>query len=118
MIASANRFHGHSSLRYVYQKGRNIRGSLFAVKYITNSRRDTYRAAVVVSRKVAKSAVVRNRIRRRLYEIIRQHSPRFSEPFDIVVTVYSDQAASMDFEKLEEQLTDQLHKAEILKSKH
>ena len=67
MIARAHRFHGHNSLRYVYGRGKIIRGQFFSLKYALNSKRRRYRAAVVVSRKVHKSAVVRNRIRRETF---------------------------------------------------
>jgi ribonuclease P protein component len=71
MISRSHRFHGYNSLRHVYRHGRMARGSQFAVKAALNPRRQTYRVAVVVSRKVNKSAVARNRMRRRLYELVR-----------------------------------------------
>lgn len=115
MIAKENRFHGHSSLRYVYQHGKQIRGAVLSLKYAPNDRREAYRAAVVVSRKVAKAAVVRNRIRRRIYEIIRQQAPGFDRPYDLVITVYNDQAATLTAEKLQALVAEQFEKARILK---
>lgn len=106
MIDAAHRFHGRGSLRFVYQHGKTVRGPLLALKYIRNQRRTAYRVAVVVSRKVHKSAVVRNRIRRRLYEIIRLHSEHISVPYDLVLTVFSEQVAELD--SLE--LTQMMHK--------
>lgn len=114
MIARAHRFHGFNSLRAVYQRGQMVRGPLCTIKFIPNSRRGSYRAAVVVSRKVHKSAVVRNRIRRRLYEIIRVQADKFNGAFDIVITVYSDKLATMDAAELETMITRQLAKAGVL----
>lgn len=88
MISRKNRFHGYNSLRNVYRNGRVARGGLFAVKALANPRRQSYRVAVVVSRKVNKSAVARNRIRRRLYEISRELGQSISQPHDIVITVF------------------------------
>ena len=66
MLTKSQRFHGHNSLRPVYNKGRSVYGH--SLKFIwTSSNGPISRAAVVVSKKVHKSAVVRNRIRRRLY---------------------------------------------------
>jgi len=90
MIPRQNRFAGHGSLNYVYRHGRTIRGPLFAVKAVSNSRRQTYRVAVVVSRKINKSAVARNRMRRRLYEIVHGLGPDINGPYDIVITVFHD----------------------------
>ncbi len=64
MISRKHRFHGYGSLKYVYKNGAAVRGPLFAIKFVENPKRDTYRLAVVISRKINKSAVARNRIRR------------------------------------------------------
>ncbi|HYH75814.1 MAG TPA: ribonuclease P protein component [Candidatus Saccharimonadales bacterium] len=114
MIDRIHRFQGHGSLRFVYQKGKVVRGQFCSLKFISNSRRDTYRLAVVVSRKVHKSAVVRNRIRRRIYEIIRHEEAAICGPFDLVFTVYNDQLATMPAAELRGALVSQLKKACVL----
>lgn len=101
MLSRAHRFHGHNSLRYVYQHGNTVRGPLTAIKYSTNDRRETYRVAIVVSKKVSKSAVRRNRIRRRLYESIRQIEDRIVKPYDIVITVFHEQIADIPQKELD-----------------
>ena len=114
MITKIHRFHGHGSLRFVYQRGETIRGQFGSIKFVRNSRRQTYRMAVVVSRKVHKSAVVRNRIRRRLYEVVRRAEPRMTGPFDLVFTVFSDQVAELEAAELEFLVLSKLEKAGIL----
>lgn len=116
MIDRTHRFQGYGSLRFVYQKGQIIRGAYGSLKYIINRRRTTYRVAVVVSRKVHKSAVVRNRIRRRLYEIIRTEASRIREPYDLVFIVYSDQLASLPAAQLRQGVVEKLEKAGILRA--
>lgn len=113
MIDKTHRFQGHGSLRFVYQKGQTVRGQFCSLKYIVNKRRRRFRVAVVVSRKVHKSAVVRNRIRRRMYEAVRKHSVRIVQPFDLVLTAYSDQLAEMPAEQLETAVLEKLEKAGI-----
>jgi ribonuclease P protein component len=115
MISSAHRFHGHNSLNFVYKNGQTVRGPLFAIKYIENSRRRTYRAAVVVSRKVNKSAVARNRIRRRLYAIVRELDPEIAAPYDIVISVFHDSLLEEAPKNLSHQLKRQLEQAGIIK---
>jgi ribonuclease P protein component len=114
MINRKHRFHGHNSLTYVYRNGRNVRGPLMAIKYITNSRRTDYRLAVVVSKKVSKSAVTRNRIRRRLYEAVRRHEPQLIQSYDIVVTVFSETLKDLPADQVERMVTAQLKQAGIL----
>ncbi len=54
-----------------------------------------FRVAVVVSKKVSKSAAKRNRIRRRIYEAIRLLAPTYLKNQDIVVTVFDDRIVSL-----------------------
>lgn len=114
MISRKNRFHGHGSLRYVYRNGKTVRGPLCAIKYVDNPKRNEYRLAVVVSKKVHKSAVVRNRIRRRIYEAVRLEAPGMQGAFDIVLTVFSDQVASIPAEEVTKTVRAQLKQAKIL----
>lgn len=115
MIGRRNRFHGYNSLRTVYKKGAVARGPLFAVKAAPNQRRDSYRVAVVVSRKVNKSAVARNRMRRRLYELIRELAPAINAPFDIVITVFQPSLIDQSHQELKAQLLKQLKELDIVK---
>lgn len=91
------------------------RGPLFGVKALDNPRRDAYRAAVVVSRKVSKSAVDRNRIRRRLYAAIQELDGRFAVPHDIVVTVFSNGVIELPAAELASQLKKQFKELGIVK---
>jgi ribonuclease P protein component len=115
MISRKHRFHGRNSLRFVYSNGQTIRGPLFAVKSILNPRRSEFRVAVVVSRKVHKSAVARNRIRRRIYEAIRELKAEISQPYDIVITVFHDVILEESPKNLSKQIKKQLKMAGILK---
>lgn len=114
MISRAHRFHGHGSLRYVYQHGHTVRGPLTAIKYVENSRRTQYRLAVVVSKKITKSAVKRNRIRRRLYEAVRAHESQLIKPFDIVITVFHEKLLTLPAEELQRLVRAQLLQAGVL----
>lgn len=117
MLSRTNRFKGYGGLRYVYKKGTSVRSAYFNVRHVLNKRRDQYRLAVVVSRKVHKSAVKRNRIRRRLYEVFRLLSPQFTGPFDMVCTVYSDQILQLSHTELTEAVYQALIQAGIIDNK-
>lgn len=114
MISRRHRFHGYGSLKNVYRNGAIVRGPLFAVKSLTNPKRDSYRLAVVVSRKVNKSAVARNRIRRRLYEAVRVLEEDILRPHDIVLTVFHDSLLNEPASSLAHQVKKQLTEAGIL----
>lgn len=115
MISRAHRFHGHGSLRYVYQHGQTVRGPLCALKYVRNKKRKSYRLAVVVSKKVHKSAVKRNRIRRRIYEAVRLAAVDILA-HDMVITVFHEQLAELTAEELTKMIKAQLKQAGIVQS--
>ncbi len=116
MISRAHRFHGFNSLRQVYQQGAIARGPLFAVKAMPNPRRRSYRAAIVVSRKVNKSAVARNRMRRRLYSLMRRLEPQLTQSFDIVITVFQNDLLEASPHELQGQLKRQFKQLHIIDS--
>lgn len=100
MVESSNRFHGTNSLNYVYRQGQTLRSKYFSIKFAPNSRRQTYRVAVVVSKKISKSAPVRNRIRRRLYELVRVEIADKLSNLDIVITVFDEETAKLSAPEL------------------
>jgi ribonuclease P protein component len=107
MIPFNNRFHGHSSLSYVYKNGAVIRSHSLIVKYVPNSHRDQSRIAVVISKKTLKSAVRRNRIRRRIYEYVRLKLPTLKAVYDIAFIVTSSDFINLTHQEMVEQI-DQL----------
>lgn len=92
MIRRANRFHGHRSVSRV--KGSVVHTQHLTLRVAKNRHKD-YRAAVVVSKKVASSAVVRNRIRRRLFEQIRTQGRLNGSPLDVVIYVKTTDVAQL-----------------------
>lgn len=102
MIASKHRFHGLNSLNYVYRHGKTVRTKYFAAKYCQNKFRTDYRVSVVVSKKVSKSAPARNRIRRRLYELLRTEAGDKLPNLDIVITVFDEQVATIETKELKQ----------------
>ena len=98
MLSYKNRFHGHGSLRYVYANGNSVR---------------TQKIVVKVSKKVLKSAVGRNRIRRRVYEIIRNELPKIDGTFDVVVLVFHKSVKDIPHEELKETLINTFKEADF-----
>ena len=91
MIRRQHRFHGLHALAFAYKNGKTIRGKEISLRYVLNTRQSQWRAAVVVSKKVHKSAVVRNRLRRQMYEVIRM-SPQPTANYDLIFTIHSPDA--------------------------
>lgn len=114
MIHQTHRFHGRKSLNFVFKRGQTIRTHHIALKYVRNPQAKSYRVAVVVSRKVSKLAVVRNRIRRRIYEVIRTTEAHIVAPYDMVFIVYEIELAQLPAIEVRGAVQNLLHKAGIV----
>ncbi len=114
MLSHRNRFHGHGSLRYVYNHGSKVRTKDLGLHYIENSKRTHSRFAIVVSKKVHKSAVKRNRVRRRLYEMVRHELPQIKTTHDFVITVFTPEVIEIEKDILAKQLRELLVKEKLI----
>ncbi len=95
MLARHFRFRGLGSVRAAMNHGSTTRAGLFTIKKLPRHNQPLPRAAVVVSRKVAKRAVTRNRIRRRMYEQLQIHWDRITVPMDVVVIAHDTRLATL-----------------------
>jgi ribonuclease P protein component len=86
------------------------------MRYQPTNRRSGYRAAVIVSRKIHKSAVVRNRIRRRVYAALTNYESKFSSPYDLVFLVLSEAITKLPYSELENLVLSQLKQADVIDS--
>ncbi len=76
--------------------------------------RKRQRYAVVVSKKILKSAVGRNRIRRRVYEAIRTELPNIQKPVDCIFIINTKEIAQINFKDLRGLIHDLLIEAKII----
>ena len=104
MLKYQFRFHGHGSLGYLYRRGKSVRVRRASLRYVSNLRRPNGRVAVIVGKKVSKSAVVRNRIRRRVFEVVRTHHEHIRPQFDIAITIFSIEYATMPADELKTEI--------------
>jgi ribonuclease P protein component len=116
MLSYNYRFHGHSSLCYVFKNGEATRSRDLTLRWSVNKHRKTSRFSVSISKKVLKSAVKRNRVRRRLYEIIRLALAEFSGTYDIVFIVTSAELLTLDHDSLRESVFKTLREAGLLRT--
>ena len=100
MLNKKYRFHSRGGVRYVYQKGKTIRSTKMSLVYTPNTKGFT-RIAVVVSKKVNKTAIGRNRMRRRVYEVLRKNFNLIPPKTDYIFVIYSRDVLTMPFNELE-----------------
>lgn len=114
MLSQNHRFHGHGSLRFVLKNGMTTRSKFLTIRYSKNNKRVHSRFSVVVSKKISKRAVVRNRIRRRVYEILRLQLPRIQSAYDVVVIVNELSVQDLSSLELNKMLIGLLEKESLL----
>ena len=114
MLTHKHRFHGHGSLRYLYAKGQTARTRNLMIRFTTNDQRLHSRVAVIVSKKIFKAAVKRNRARRRIFEIVRHDFENIKGTYDFTITVFSAEVITLPHETLLAEVRQLLSTAHLL----
>lgn len=68
---------------------------------------------MIIGKKVVKSAVIRNRIRRRLYEVLRRHWDNISPETDLALIAFSADIATIPAREVESAVLHVLHAAKL-----
>ena len=113
MLNKKYRFHSRGGVRFVYKNGKTIRRGKASLVVCENARGFT-RIAVVVSKKVMKTAVGRNRIRRRVYEILRKNFELVPKGRDYIFVIFSKEVMEMPNVELEKLLGELFEESKIV----
>ena len=116
MLNKKYRFHSRGGVRYVYKHGKTVRSPKASLVFADNARGFT-RIAVVVSKKVEKTAVGRNRIRRRIYEALRVNFEDIPKGRDYVFVVFSREMIRLPFDELEKTLGKLIEESKVCYNK-
>jgi ribonuclease P protein component len=85
-------------------KGSLYHGPFFSVRMKKNTKREPFSFAVVVSKKIAKTAVGRNLLKRRVRAVIEERfRSRMDEPLSLIFFMKKE-AASLPFSDLKKQI--------------
>lgn len=76
----------------MYKNGKIFGNRDFVLRYIKNGK-NTNRLGIVVSKKVSKKAVVRNRIRRQIKSYLHLNSSKLKQGYDMIITAKPSCAA-------------------------
>ena len=89
-----------SEFNRFFSLGRRLQSKLFQVVFHPHK---SFHASVVVSKKVEKSAVKRNKIRRRLYDILRRHKDAGGKS-GIYIIIVKGGANKLSYKELKKEL--------------
>jgi len=96
-----------------YKKGKSVVSSILVLYYVKNRENRFNYLGITVSKKVGK-AVLRNRVRRLIYENFRQRAQKLKKGYNIVFVARSG-ASEADFYDIGRAMDHILFKSELLK---
>ena len=102
MLVSENRLRKKRDIDNVFKKGKTITGNFIFLRIVKNDL-DINRFAFVISTKISKKAVVRNKIKRQLREIIKKDILKTKQGFDFILIAKS-QIINQDFKGIEKEI--------------
>lgn len=89
MLSKQYRLQKDKDFELVFKKGRIVSNEFLFLKLIKNNLAVS-RFGFIISKKISKNATVRNKIKRRLREIIRKELAKIKQRFDIVIGVKAE----------------------------
>lgn len=112
MLKRNNRLKKRYQFNYVYKSGEHFSGE-HVVLYFVSSKTKSVKIGFAVTKKVG-HAVVRNKVRRRLREIMQKHLPFIKQNYNIIV-VAKDTITSATFQDLSSEIEKLIKKAKLFK---
>ena len=111
-FSKAKRLNSTAEFTRVREEGRVFRGPLLTIGVVDDAETAAFRVGFITSRKIG-GAVVRNRVRRRLREIVRRHQRELTNGIAIVV-IARPAAARSSYGALEDEWLRLAKRASIL----
>lgn len=112
MLSKLNRLKKKKDFERVFKKGKGLKESFLVFK-MARSRLKNSRFGFVVGKNVSKKANIRNKIKRRLREIVRIKIKKIKKGIDVVFIVQPG-LETKDFWEIEEIINKILRRAKIL----
>lgn len=112
MLSPERRITSAEDFRRVYSEGKGVRGRFLTLRFAAGKGART-RFGLAPARKI-KSAVMRNRAKRRLRELCRAYLDEVKDSFDVVINIKRE-AVDASFEELRKDFLSVMRKAGLLR---
>lgn len=111
MLSKQNRLRLKRDFEKAFKQGKSFRQDFLFMKIAENDLNET-RFGFIVSKKISNKAVIRNKIKRQLREIVRNQLDQIKKGLDIVLVALPE-IKNKDFQKIEQTVNKLLKKARI-----
>jgi len=115
MLAKPYRLTKEKDFQKIFKSGKSLFSTILRLKVLPNSL-SLSRFAIVVSGKVSKKAIIRNRLKRQISEVIRLNLNSIKKGYDIVVIVKPDMIGK-SYEEIEKTVKISLAKLGLISAK-
>jgi ribonuclease P protein component len=112
IVQKEHRLAKREDFNKVYRAGKSAANRQFVLYYLPRPDNGPFRLGVSVSKKLG-NAVVRNRLRRMMKEIVRAHEQKVTGEIDFIL-IARKPVAEMDYAEMEKSLLHVLKKASLL----
>lgn len=112
MLSKQHRLTKDNDFESVFKKGKNLDSEFLFLKLRKNGS-EISRFGFILSKKISKNAAVRNKIKRRLREIIRKELGNIKSGFDIVI-VAKPKIVGKDYLEIREEVGGLIKKAGLV----
>jgi ribonuclease P protein component len=114
MLPKKHRLKKKKDFEKVIKKGKGARGDFLNLKFLTNNLK-VVRVGFVVGQKISKKATVRNRVKRRLREVMRINLKKIKPGYDLIFFTRKG-IEEKNFWEIKEIVEQLLKKAKLLKT--
>jgi ribonuclease P protein component len=88
MLTRTNRLRKEKDFEKLFKKGKSFKNGFLILKIVENNLKES-RFGFIVSQKVSKKAILRNKVKRRLRDIIRQNIANVKKGTDVALIALS-----------------------------
>ena len=101
MLPKEHRLHKDSEIKGLVRAGKTFFLPQFVIKYTANKEEKT-KVGFIVSAKVDKRAVIRNKLTRQMREVVKSLLPDIGKGYSVLI-IAKKQALELDFESIKKQ---------------
>jgi len=111
MLKKENRLHLKKDFQCVFEKGNSRFNKYFGIKFLANEL-DFSRFAFIVSKKISKKAVVRNKVKRRLRAVVLADLKNIKTGYDVII-ICLPSVLELDYHKMQQILLENFSNANL-----
>ena len=116
MLPAQNRLQDRQKFQEIFEKGQGFFTKTAGIKYLKEGP-SFLKIGITVPTKVSKKAVVRNKIKRRIREVLRRHLPEIRKGYSVVI-IAGPPIISKTFSEIEKEIIFLLKKTKLLQKKN